>query len=300
MFIKIVSDLHFDRPWAAKGSSYSGLWMPDFGGLNPQVVLCIVGDLAKKTWLDTPEGAGWLDELKRKNFKAAIFTMGNNEFWDGGPFLRCDYSQSVSEFRARSQPESGIYMLENESIEIENVAFFASCFWSDFRGDARLMAKKLDSEAGNEPFLQMTPAQLADSAYPTPQRLALESRKTRELVFDRPWGAGKRKLVLAHHPPIEECQDLSNMDAESWDLVHFHTNALGDRIKASDIDFWFYGHNHHRFRTKIGNTTVMSEPAHPSWSNPDYADGPDNLLLCARTMDTMSISRAKVLSGLGR
>ena len=38
MLIKVVSDLHFDRPWAAKGHSESGLWLPDYGRLNEHLL----------------------------------------------------------------------------------------------------------------------------------------------------------------------------------------------------------------------------------------------------------------------
>ena len=291
MFIKVVSDLHFDRPWAAKGNSKSGLWLPDYGNLNKDTVLCIVGDTAKGTWFYSDIGKQWLEEIKDKNFKTVIFTMGNNEFWDGGDFLKCEFEKSISNFKNLSDPSANIYMLENDVFDIENISIFGACLWGDYRGDDNLMREALLKEESNESFLHLNKQQLEESNFPVPHRLATENKKTQDLILNKSWGVGKNKIVLTHYPPIEDSVDLKSFLGDSVENLKYskiHTNKFDDLIKKSNIDYWFYGHNHHRFRKKIGNTTVMSEPNDKSWLVPNYSTSKDNLFIDSKSMKIVS------------
>ena len=293
MFIKVVSDLHFDRPWAAKGNSKSGLWLPDYGKLNEHTVLCIVGDVAKGTWLYSDIGKQWLEELISKKFKAVVFTMGNNEFWDGGDFLKCEFEKSIVDFKNLSQPSNNIHMLENDVFDIENVSIFGACLWGDYRGNDSLMREFLLKEKSNESFLHLNKKQLKECNFPTPYRLAAENKKTKNLIFNKSWGAGKNKIVLTHYPPIEDAVDLKSFPGDTVEVLKYslsHTNKLDAMIEASDIAYWVYGHNHHRFKKTIGNTTVMSEPHDEKlkWSSEGYMYSKDNIFIDTKSMKIVS------------
>ncbi|MBC7473462.1 MAG: hypothetical protein H7263_04170, partial [Candidatus Sericytochromatia bacterium] len=98
-------------------------------------------------------------------------------------------------------------------------------------------------------------------------------------------------------PPIEDSVDLKSFPGDPVENLKYsksHTNKFDNLIEKSNIDYWFYGHNHHRFRKKIGNTTVMSEPNDKSWLVPNYSTSKDNLFIDTKTMQIVSADQFKL------
>lgn len=262
MRLWILSDLHVEltRGWDLP----SGSARPDFD------VLVVAGDLIPRA----ERGVKWLHD--RVADRPVIYVMGNHEAYGA------DIQRTLEKAKATAAG-SNVHVLENETVQINDVTFLGATLWTDFalNGDAH-RAMVVASERMND-FKK-----IRTSAYRqrfAPHHALTRHLKSRALLKAEMRNPREGKLVIVtHHAPVPKMPgEFSGPDSDSEldpsyrsDLRALMAPALDDgRGAMRPADLWIYGHTHESADTVIGATRVVSNakgygpwlPQQRAWDN---------------------------------
>ncbi len=259
-FLRLASDWHFDRHHGADPENFLAAFppLPE----DPQTLLLVAGDSARRGWLNGEPGQRWLRSLSSR-FGAAALCLGNNEAWDGSAdFLRHPLSESAALFRSAADPFPNVFCLEGEILELANCAVAASALWSDYRGSPSLLREELLREASPERFLAgLESPGLPLEPEPTPRRLQHENRLARDMLLSDRWGSGKIRIALTHFPPHPASWPVRDpLDPAFLQILARASSDLGPALADSGIRFWLHGHSHHVCDWPAGSCRVASNP----------------------------------------
>jgi Icc-related predicted phosphoesterase len=255
MKINLVSDMHIN---------FQDIELP--GG----DVLIMAGDImeaghlrradnAKKDTFLADRYRRFLNEEMPK-YRKVIYVAGNHEHYNN--------SYDDTHTRLRRELPDNVYLLENESVQIDDVHFFAGTFWTDMnKGDPISMQVvkqgmmdfkcikfghgiKMDSLYGDSYWTNsFTPAYAKSVFHETVENL-------------KQFLAGKENekvVVVSHHAP-------SPQSVHEHYKSDFHMNAgyhshLDEFIMDHpQIKFWVHGHMHDPVDYMIGSTRILSNP----------------------------------------
>ncbi len=237
MKIYILSDLHLE-----------------FGAFEPPELdidaLILAGDIDVEFG-----GVQWA----KKYFKdiPVIYVLGNHEYY--GSLLR-EHLASLKEITN----ESNIHILENESIQINNVQFLGCTLWTDFnlRGNvrsARNMASRYISDYDAIQYgtsrRNIRSADILKFHHHSISWLSEELEKTPN---------GKRIVITHHAPSQKSLPDNFNSNA----ISAAYASNLDKTVSESKADLWVHGHIHEYKNYMIGNTRVVCNPR-------GYSDDPN-------------------------
>lgn len=265
MLLWILSDLHVEltRGWDLPSDDAR----PEFD------VMLVAGDLIPRA----ERGVRWL--LERVQDRPVIYVMGNHEAYG------TDITRTIEKAK-ETAAGTNVYVLENETLRIDDVTFVGATLWTDFalNGDApRAMTiaaerlndfKKIRTSAYRQRFLphHALTRHLKSRAF-----LKAEMRKPRE----------GNLVVVTHHAPLPEMSheaggsgtDHGLYPAYRSDLMSLMSPAPDDGDGAlGPPDLWVYGHTHESFDAVIGATRVVSNakgygpwpPQQRAWDNPRF------------------------------
>ena len=225
-------------------------------------VLLLGGDIDEIKKKDNPRLTNYLKELSSR-FKAVIYIMGNHEFY------KSKLNEGVSKLRERLSGIPNLYILDNETLEIENISIIGSTLWTNFNNhDAYLMRKSTEREGGLRDFRKITYKSLSGFRRLMPSDLINEFLKSKQFIFDEIAKAkekGNRALVLTHHAPsLKSCMGTEFDGAYGTDLEK--------EIIESEPDIWIHGHVHETQDYWIGKTRVLCNPRgyYPKDINEDF------------------------------
>ena len=223
----------------------------EFGALpeNPSGndVLVLAGDVTIKNRVD------WINEIA-SNFKHVVYVLGNHEF----------YHQNLDNTyrKTKEQLADNVYLLQNESVTLDGIAFHGTTLWSDFdRGNP---LSYLQCENAVNDFRTIR----ADNG----KRRFTTQRAHREhnvaTVFLRE-NVKKGDVVVTHHGPTYKSLD----DKHRGDSINgAYVSDLADLIMDLDPVLWFHGHLHNSSDYMVANTRVLCNPrgyvGHET--NPDF------------------------------
>lgn len=255
--LRLASDLHFDRPHGADLSRFPDILppLPE----DPSSILAIAGDVARRGWLQSPEGQAWLGSLSER-FLAVVLARGNNEAWSGGGFLSDPMAESLSDFRSAPGAFPNVFALDGEILETENFALAVAALWPGYAHDPALLREALLREPGHEPFLDLESRGLPHDA-PTPARLHREHLAAKALLLSGEWGAGKFRAAMTHYPPARESWPAEQFgDPRFEGFFPFAGGDFSPEIAASGLSLWMHGHSHHACDWRAGSCRVVSNP----------------------------------------
>ena len=229
MRLRIFSDLHieffpFDPP-----------------RVNADVVI-LAGDIHVKD-------KGLLWALEKFRDIPVIYVLGNHEYYgEALPKQLLKLKQQAS--------GTNIHILENESLEIDNVIFLCCTLWTDFNlfGDSKTAGYEATQYMSDYKRIRVSPMfrklNVADTASIHRKSVAWLQKKSKQ---DR----GKKHVVVTHHAPsIKSVPEHFKEDiisaAYASNLDHIVTN--------SKAELWVHGHMHSQFDYKIGDTRVICNP----------------------------------------
>lgn len=266
MRLWILSDLHLEltRRWDLP----SGDARPAFD------VMIVAGDLIP----GAERGVRWL--LERVPDRSVIYVMGNHEAYG------TDIDRTIEKAKTAALG-TNVHVIENETVQIGDVAFAGCTLWTDFgiRGDAHgamMIAaermndfKKIRTNAYRQRF---RPHHALTRHFKSVAFLKSEMRKPRE---------GKL-VVVGHHAPIPDMTDEPGGAGNDPSLdPAFRSDLRWLMVSAPDegggalnaADLWIYGHTHESFDAVIGETRVISNskgygpwPGQRSWDNANFDD----------------------------
>lgn len=255
MLAHLASDLHTEF--------YKGLYakMGAFH-VHPQAdVVVLPGDIGMGLASVT-----FANELVLKYGKPVILVLGNHESY------RNDRSLLINAARHAAAP--GVYVLENNVVEIEGVRFVGGTLWTDFKlyASSPRMADihKAFAMGGMLNDFRL----IRDNGEPFSPKMSAEvHQQTREFidrVLDTPFDG--KTVVVSHHAPhpesihpkyapgsrvLESSRKLPG-ENPNWPLNVCFASDLTPLVEKAD--FWFHGHVHDSFNFKVGKCRVVANP----------------------------------------
>tara|TARA_R110002096_G_scaffold78934_11_gene185513 strand:+ start:1497 stop:2243 length:747 start_codon:yes stop_codon:yes gene_type:complete len=237
MRIYILSDLHLE---------FGEFVPPD---LNIDVLI-LAGDIHIESG-----GVDWA----RQYFShiPVIYVPGNHEYY--GASLQ-QHLALLKELTAGSN----IHVMENESIQIDDVQFLCCTMWTDFNlyGNARSaknMATRYISDYDAIKYGVSNRSIKSSDVLKFHQRSMIWLNREIEVAPE-----GKR-VIVTHHAPSEK-----SLSGESGNNVinAAYASHLDQTVNDSDADLWVHGHIHKHSDYMIGKTRVVCNPR-------GYSDSPN-------------------------
>ena len=252
--------LHVERELLLKQEGSMGmLWFPAPMPEDLDSVLVIAGDL----WTDTKfltrrytDGDSWMAKVS-KRFKSVIFVLGNHDYWDAN--LSFEKAQVNAELLR--QNISNAYLLENNTVVIDNVKFVGGTLWTDYNNSDPMVVFNATQHMNDYNMIKVgltykkvKPADLL--------KKFVETKKfIKENAFcDNPQ---QKVVVVTHMAPSEQSvSDLYKQYHEQIQANYLYFTELNNFIvdDVPDVEFWFHGHMHNASEYKIGNCTVACNP----------------------------------------
>jgi predicted phosphodiesterase len=243
MKLQILSDLHLE-----------------FAPFQPPItdadVVILAGDIHVRD-----KGLHWALEALAN--RPVLYVLGNHEYY------KSSYPRLVHKLEALSEG-TRITVLENRSLEINDVAFFGCTLWTDFElfGEPHIAGWECQQKMNDFRRIRLAPAFSRFS----PRDAAAIHRHSRQWLRERVAASGcSRKVVISHHGPSR--RSLTGAMADDL-LSAAYVSDLEGLIGELDIDLWIHGHLHHRSDYRIGRCRVLANPrGYPDEPNPEFDPG---------------------------
>lgn len=185
--------------------------------------------------------------LKRLNTTLPIvYVLGNHEFHAG----HWDKALNLYQWRLEKEGLRNVFLLENDTVEIDGVRFVGTTLWSDCgRGAQGENAERLVAD-----FRRI-------GAPPRLTWLHMAERYEESLAWlktevETPYAG--RTVVVTHFAPSLESNAPEYGDSP---VRLYYCNALDDWIVGlgeRGPDLWIHGHTHHCVDYRLGKTRVVS------------------------------------------
>lgn len=219
-------------------------------------VLIIAGDLCHAHCLDAPaddraalkqrDRVLRFAEAVRPRFAHVLLVIGNHEHYEG------TFANTAQRLRAGLP---GFTLLDDETIEIDNVRFFGGTLWTDFHGRTKLDAVR--RRCGDFFFVKVRALDGSSRKF-RPEDAVAQFDATREaLRASLAQAAGKRTIVITHHAPSRKGL---NPHHAGDDLDAAYASDLDAWIETlENVPAWIHGHTHMRRVYRIGATQVRTD-----------------------------------------
>lgn len=175
-----------------------------------------------------------------ENFEQAIVAMGNHEFYKSFDIANLSDGHKL-------QIRQNIAAYYNAVIPIEDTDIIVSTLWSSI---------PLQEAAYTEQVISDFRRIMSKGELLTFADFNREHRRCLDFIKSAvSQSNAAHKIVVTHHVPSFRmlCPKFKDSKANGAFIVE-----LEDFIKASDIDFWIYGHSHYNVDIQIGNTLCVS------------------------------------------
>lgn len=243
-----MSDLHLE---------FGNLSIPESPD-DKDTVLVLAGDvgLAKKSYTYQY----FLEEMSER-FRAIIYIMGNHEFYHGS--LRT----ALAKIWNAVLDCDNVYVVENETVIIDHVAFVCATLWSDFdKCNPLVMQAVADKYNGMNDYNYIRTGPNDDNAYQRPIRpddVFILHNESKKFIFEeiaKQKEAGNKVMVVTHMGP--SYQSIAEQYRRGRDAYFngAYVSELSNEILDTEPEVWVHGHTHVSFDYLIGNTRVICNP----------------------------------------
>jgi len=236
--VQVISDIHLEF----------GMRDFDFSDCD---LLVLAGDIHVGT-----KGFDWILETIKD--KPVIYVLGNHEYYKNS------YPKLLVKLKDLSSG-TNIHILENESIELEDITFHCMTLWTDFNlfGKPEIAAYESQTRMNDYKVILRDPSYSKMRSIDT---LALHNESIKWLKDSLQASKTAKNVVVSHHAPSNK----SIEEKYSNDLLSaaFASN-LDDIILEHQPDYWFHGHVHEAFDYTIGKTRVICNSCGYPFENPE-------------------------------
>jgi len=193
------------------------------------------------------KGINWiLNEIKDK---PVIYVLGNHEYYRGS------YPKTLHKIKALAE-NTNVYVLENESVEIENITFHGATLWTDFSllGNPREYGMICQQKMNDYRKIRRDPTY---SKLRTIDTFRIHNESLRWLTSSLDKKESETNVVVTHHAPsIKSVPEKYKGDP----ISSAYASNLEELILKYQPNFWIHGHIHQPIRYEIGNTQVICNP----------------------------------------
>lgn len=229
MKVQVISDLHLEF-----GSTELTFDKAD--------VLIIAGDLHTGT-----KGVEWI--VRNVPGIPVVYVLGNHEYYKGA------YPKTLFKIQEAAQ-NTNVIVLENESIQIEDLYFHGATLWTDFElfGNARYYGSLCQERMNDYKKIRRTPSYSKLRSIDT---YGIHKRSLHWLKETLEKHKGQKNIVVTHHAPsINSIPENFRQDSVS----SAYASNLEAFIKDYTPNFWIHGHIHSPKRYFIDQTEVICNP----------------------------------------
>ena len=258
MKIDLVSDVHLEFNY----------WNP----VNPNNsdVLIMAGDIILIK--DFPDFSLFFDTVC-KLYKHVVYVVGNHEYYYG------DFQESLPKLRKYTSHISNLYILEKESIKIDDVVFIGGTMWTDCNKEDPITMMQLSYNMSdyrlttngysNEPFYSSYNSNPVDSGYYRggtskkfrPEDTVKDHKKFISFLqteLDK-YNEDDTVVVVTHHAP--SYQSVPDKYKHEFELNGGYASNIDYLIYDKPyIKYWVHGHMHEPVNYCIGDTNILSNP----------------------------------------
>jgi len=214
-------------------------------------VLVLAGDIGKHT-----HGLEWARKhnVFTWGLRPIIYVPGNHEFYGAEIFgIREQLQRCADDARERGIP---IYVLDDESVEIDGVRFLGSTLWTDYqlfgKGAEMGFAMRQASHFLNDHSVIRCAPQ---SRFTPSQALSLHNDSVTWLSAELAKPHSGKTVVVTHHLP--SAQSVAERYKKEPLSAAFASN-LDHLVKKADL--WVHGHTHDNFDYQLGKCRVVCNP----------------------------------------
>jgi predicted phosphohydrolase len=234
------------------------LFYPPILSEDKETILVVAGDI----WSDgnfyrkmNLTGLTWLQMLAPR-FHSVVMVLGNHDYWG----CKLDDEHNKVKKYIDDNNLKNCYMMENDTVVIENVKIVGSTLWTSFNN-------------GNPLTMMMGSGYMQDYKYITKKdgqiyrklltRDILEKYiRSKEYIFnnavkDYP---EQKLIVVTHMAPSELSVHAMYKNPRDFESNFLYFSNLEVDVCYSEIDFWFHGHTHHPFNYFLGDCNVICNP----------------------------------------
>lgn len=270
-YLRPVNDIHLDF-YVPKHINQleESLWYPKTLETDKETAFIISGDLWHSKKFLNFNNFSWLGKISQQ-FLYVIFVLGNHDLWRGN--LPGDYQEVKAEIK--KQGLTNVFLLQDETISLDNVLFTGATLWTDFNSEPYVLMKAKEIMKHDYKSIRYGKAydklksQHVREAHIHSRNFIFQNAKKQEGV--------RKNVVITHHAPsylsIPEKYKSEGYHVEN----HLDFSNLDDKIKVSDIDYWFHGHTHEFKNYFIGDTNIINNPL--GYYGHQKTDFKDNLIL---------------------
>jgi predicted phosphodiesterase len=236
-------------------------------------------------WPKTPEGVDviiWAGDIHygRKAIDVAcevadsmgcdvIVVAGNHEYFNS------DYHQTLREMRQAAQAHKRVHFLEQDSIQLGDVAFWGATFWSDFL----LLGEKaatLCQETAKEFLPDFNIVGFQGGLLSPESAVSIHKESLVSLQSFLATTKAHKHVVITHFAPHPTC------DHQRYAASPFRPYFISDQralMECLKPDLWCYGHTHDSKDFLAGKTRVVSNQFGYPHEGKDFTAYRDELLI---------------------
>jgi Icc-related predicted phosphoesterase len=186
-------------------------------------------------------------------YQKVIYVMGNHEHYD--------FTYDHTYKHIKSLLPNNVFLLENESIEIDNVVFIGATLWTDLNGNDPITESVIRQHMNDYQTIKvLTENQRKSKRNLRPSdtfnkhqnsllyiKQVVESNDSREYV------------VITHHAPSKTSTKPQYQG--DYHVNGAYSSCLDQFIQDHpQIRAWHHGHTHDSFKYMIGETWIMCNP----------------------------------------
>lgn len=242
MKIRLMSDLHLE---------FGRMVWPEMADDKDQIlVLAGDTDLGSKVHLALE---AWAPKVR-----AIIVIMGNHEYYGSNfPLL-------IPRLRNKIKHLDNVYLLDKESVVIDDVAFIGTTLWTNMNNNDTLTMYYAEQMMTDYSKIRTGPPE-------EPWRRKLRATDTTAMhiqqkifVFEEIIARkkeGLKTVVVTHHvPSYLAISDYWKKKTGAHNLNGAYVSELFEDIADTKPDLWFYGHTHDSMDIMIADTRAVCNP----------------------------------------
>ena len=186
-------------------------------------------------------------------YDKVLFLMGNHEYYDGA------LNQAIQILRETLTQNgwNNFVVLENDTIEFENVTLFGCTLWTSCRHRNPIAMNAVQGALADYRKIGFINENGEHIRITTDFTVELHDVSMRALKEFLATPTQKQRVVVTHYAPHIESIEPCYRKHPATDGFY---EELFDLIDGSDINVWVHGHTHYGVDYMIGQTRVISNP----------------------------------------
>lgn len=205
-------------------------------------VIVLAGDIHTGS-----KGVKWI--LKKLPNQPVIYVLGNHEFYG-------EKIPQLTEEIKRLVKGTNVHVLENDRVEIGDVAFLGATLWTDFRLDGNPAMAKAIAHAGMADYQLIRVAPFFRRLRPI-DVCRFHAQSLDWLVKQIKEMQGRKTVVVTHHAPSSRSVPPQFHDDP---LNPAFASNLEHLIAGIGVTLWIHGHIHHFSDYMLDSTRVIANP----------------------------------------